>query len=93
MWYSIRRAEESGVIFLDEIDKLCNDHSVARGSYGDVKGEGVQKELLGLIEWTSVNTDLDFTDDAIKELASMSKKLNESVDNIASRRLRAVISN
>merc|ERR1712113_868393 len=129
-----------------------------------VKGEGVQKELLGLIEGTTVTTDyglvhtdhmlfiaagafhqsnpsdllpelqgrlpirvelealseddfikilteteanlidqqkalfaaegveLEFTKDAIEEIAKMSKNLNESVDNIGARRLRAVIS-
>jgi len=161
----LRRAEESGIIFLDEIDKLCSDNSItSRGSYGGVKGEGVQKELLGLIEGTTVTTDyglvhtdhmlfiaagafhqsnpsdllpelqgrlpirvelealsqndfvkilteteanlidqqkalfgaegvdLEFSDDAIQEVARMSKDLNESVDNIGARRLRAVIS-
>ena len=161
----IRRAEESGIIFLDEIDKLCSDSGItSRGSYGGVKGEGVQKELLGLIEGTQVTTDygivhtdhmlfiaagafhqsnpsdllpelqgrlpirvelealsekdfvkiltetqanlidqqkalfgaegvdLEFTTDAIDEIARMSKGLNESVDNIGARRLRAVIS-
>jgi len=161
----VRRAEESGIIFLDEIDKLCSDSGMtSRGSYGGVKGEGVQKELLGLIEGTSVSTDyglvhtdhmlfiaagafhqanpsdllpelqgrlpirvelealseadfvrilteteanlidqqkalfgaegvdLVLTDCAIAEIARMSKHLNESVDNIGARRLRAVIS-
>mmetsp|Transcript_70639 Transcript_70639/g.63435 ORF Transcript_70639/g.63435 Transcript_70639/m.63435 type:complete len:536 (-) Transcript_70639:34-1641(-) len=161
----VRRAEESGIIFLDEIDKLCSDSGISsRGSYGGVKGEGVQKELLGLIEGTTVATDygivhtdhmlfiaagafhqanpsdllpelqgrlpirvelealseddfkrilteteanlidqqkalfgaegvdLEFSPDAIEEVARMSKKLNESVDNIGARRLRAVIS-
>ncbi len=46
-----------------------------------------QKALFG-----SEGVDLEFSDDAIKELAPMSKKLNESVDNIDARRLRAVIS-
>eukprot|EP01084_Bolivina_argentea_P100026 179695_1 len=51
----IRRAEESGIIFLDELDKLCSDSGIsARGSYGGVKGEGVRKDLLGLIEGTTV---------------------------------------
>lgn len=51
----IKRAEESGIIFLDEIDKLCGGDM--RGDYKGVKGEGVQKELLGLIEGTTVSTD------------------------------------
>ena len=161
----LRRAEESGIIFLDEIDKLCSDNSLtSRGGYGGVKGEGVQKELLGLIEGTTVSTDygivhtdhmlfiaagafhqsnpsdllpelqgrlpirvelealsendfvrilteteanlidqqkalfgaegvdLEFKEDAIQQIAKMSKNLNESVDNIGARRLRAVIS-
>lgn len=159
----IRRAEESGIIFLDEIDKLCSDGS-HRSDYKGVKGEGVQKELLGLIEGTSVQTDygivqtdhmlfvaagafhqsspsdllpelqgrvpirvelealseddffhilteteanlilqqqalfasegvdLEFTPDAIKRIAKISRDLNESVENIGARRLRAVIS-
>ena len=36
--------------------------------------------------------DLEFTKKAIEEIAKMSKELNESVDNIGARRLRAVIS-
>eukprot|EP00490_Sorites_sp_Unknown_P017490 CAMPEP_0114658160 /NCGR_PEP_ID=MMETSP0191-20121206/15208_1 /TAXON_ID=126664 /ORGANISM="Sorites sp." /LENGTH=377 /DNA_ID=CAMNT_0001879381 /DNA_START=441 /DNA_END=1574 /DNA_ORIENTATION=- len=158
----VRRAEESGIIFLDEIDKLVD--SGTRGDYKGVKGEGVQKELLGLIEGTTVQTesgivntdhmlficagafhsanpsdllpelqgrvpirvnleplteddfykiltdtesnlliqqqslfgaegvDIEFTEDGIREIAKISKELNESLDNIGARRLRAVIS-
>jgi len=158
----IKRAEESGIIFLDEIDKLCSDH--VRSDYKGVKGEGVQKELLGLLEGTTVQTDygivhtdhilficagafhhakpsdllpelqgrlpirvelvalteedfkriltetennlikqqkalfsaegveLDVASDAIDEIAKIAKQLNENLDNIGARRLRAVIS-
>jgi ATP-dependent HslUV protease ATP-binding subunit HslU len=50
---ALRRVEESGVVFLDEIDKL-----VSRGSdFGaDVSGEGVQRDLLPIVEGASVAT-------------------------------------
>ena len=45
--------EQSGIVFLDEIDKVCAK-SDARG--GDVSREGVQRDLLPLIEGTTVST-------------------------------------
>ncbi|MEM8798499.1 MAG: ATP-dependent protease ATPase subunit HslU [Pseudomonadota bacterium] len=45
--------ENSGIVFLDEIDKICASES-RRG--GDVSREGVQRDLLPLIEGTSVST-------------------------------------
>ncbi len=45
--------EQSGIVFLDEIDKVCA-RSDARG--GDVSREGVQRDLLPLIEGTTVST-------------------------------------
>jgi len=45
--------EESGIVFIDEIDKVCT-RSDARG--GDVSREGVQRDLLPLIEGTTVST-------------------------------------
>lgn len=45
--------EQNGIVFLDEIDKLCA-HGEARG--GDVSREGVQRDLLPLIEGTTVST-------------------------------------
>ncbi|MBI9016378.1 MAG: ATP-dependent protease ATPase subunit HslU [Phycisphaerae bacterium] len=50
---AIERAEQSGIIFLDEIDKLCPGDSI---SGGDVSREGVQRDLLPLVEGCSVNT-------------------------------------
>ena len=47
-------AEQNGIVFIDEIDKIC-----ARSEYrggGDVSREGVQRDLLPLIEGTTVNT-------------------------------------
>ncbi|WP_417465695.1 ATP-dependent protease ATPase subunit HslU [Kordiimonas sp.] len=45
--------EEHGIVFLDEIDKICARQDV-RG--GDVSREGVQRDLLPLIEGTTVST-------------------------------------
>ncbi len=50
---AIREVENNGIVFLDEIDKIC-----ARENRGgaDVSREGVQRDLLPLIEGTTVST-------------------------------------
>ena len=50
---AIERTEQYGIVFLDEIDKTCarSDH---RG--GDISREGVQRDLLPLIEGTTIST-------------------------------------
>ncbi len=50
---AIIAVEEGGIVFLDEIDKVCA-RSDARGA--DVSREGVQRDLLPLIEGTTVST-------------------------------------
>ncbi|GEP01361.1 ATP-dependent protease ATPase subunit HslU [Methylobacterium haplocladii] len=50
---AIREVENNGIVFLDEIDKICARES--RGG-GDVSREGVQRDLLPLIEGTTVAT-------------------------------------
>ncbi|HLJ69379.1 MAG TPA: ATP-dependent protease ATPase subunit HslU [Chloroflexota bacterium] len=51
---AIRRVEESGIVFLDEIDKLVNRGG---GDFGaDVSGEGVQRDLLPIVEGATVAT-------------------------------------
>ncbi len=50
---AIKAVEENGIVFLDEIDKVCA-RTDARG--GDVSREGVQRDLLPLIEGTTVST-------------------------------------
>ncbi|MBL4812656.1 MAG: ATP-dependent protease ATPase subunit HslU, partial [Rhodobacteraceae bacterium] len=50
---AIDNVEQNGIVFLDEIDKVCA-RSDARG--GDVSREGVQRDLLPLIEGTTVST-------------------------------------
>ena len=52
---AVAHAEANGIVFLDEIDKIArSSDSVARG--GDVSREGVQRDLLPLIEGTTVAT-------------------------------------
>ena len=50
---AIRAVEENGIVFLDEIDKICARES---RSGADVSREGVQRDLLPLIEGTTVST-------------------------------------
>jgi len=152
--------EQDGIVFIDEIDKICarsNHHGT------DVSREGVQRDLLPLIEGTSVSTKhgtvktdhilfitsgafhlakpsdllpelqgrlpirvelkalskddfvriltepeanlirqckamletesvtLNFTDDAIEEIATLAAEVNQSVENIGARRLHTII--
>jgi len=157
---AIEMVEQDGIVFLDEIDKVC-----ARSDRGgaDVSREGVQRDLLPLIEGTTVATKhgpvltdhilfiasgafhlakpsdllpelqgrlpirvelkaltrddfarilrepenslikqytalmdtekvtLDFTEDAIDELARLAAEINENVENIGARRLHTVL--
>jgi ATP-dependent HslUV protease ATP-binding subunit HslU len=157
---AVRRAEQLGVVFLDEIDKICSREN-ARGA--DVSREGVQRDLLPLVEGSTVATkygpvrtdhvlfiaagafhmakvsdlipelqgrfpirveldslgeaefvkilrdtdnsllkqyaallgtegiELEFTDDAICELARVATAANEQLENIGARRLHTVL--
>lgn len=152
--------EQNGIVFIDEIDKICarSDHQGA-----DVSREGVQRDLLPLIEGTSVSTKhgtiktdhilfitsgafhltkpsdllpelqgrlpirvelkaltkddfvriltepeanlvrqakammetesvtLNFTDDAVVEIATLAAEVNQSVENIGARRLHTIL--
>ena len=49
-----RRVEEMGIIFIDEIDKIAGKES--RGGGADVSREGVQRDLLPIVEGATVNT-------------------------------------
>jgi len=156
---ALQNAETNGIVFLDEIDKIAV--SDVRG--GSVSREGVQRDLLPLIEGTTVSTkygpmktdhvlfiasgafhvakpsdmlpelqgrlpirvelraltqadfvrilsetranlveqyrallgtekvELDITEDAINEVASIAARVNESVENIGARRLQTVM--
>lgn len=50
---SLKAVENDGIVFIDEIDKIC-----ARGNVkgGDVSREGVQRDLLPLVEGTTIST-------------------------------------
>ena len=157
---AISLVENSGIVFLDEIDKICAREGRAGA---DVSREGVQRDLLPLIEGTTVatkhgpmktdhilfiasgafhvskpsdmlpelqgrlpirvelralteedfvrilketranlveqykaligteNVTLDFTEDAITEVAKLAARVNETVENIGARRLQTVM--
>jgi ATP-dependent HslUV protease ATP-binding subunit HslU len=158
---AIQRAEQMGIVFLDEIDKIAGRES---GSHGPmVSREGVQRDLLPIIEGTTVNTkygmvktdhilfvgtgafhvskpsdlipelqgrfpirvellslsqkdfiniltepknalvkqyqallnteglDIEFTDDAIKEVAKIAEEINSTAENIGARRLHTIM--
>ncbi len=158
---AIRRAENSGIIFIDEIDKIA---SRGQSQGPEVSREGVQRDLLPIVEGTTVNTKygpvktehilfiasgafhvskpsdlvpelqgrfpirvelkslteddfvkiltipefalikqykalcesenikLEFTDDAVKEVASIAAKVNDEITNIGARRLHTIMS-
>ena len=51
---AIQRAENSGIVFIDEIDKIAGGSSKTHGP--DVSREGVQRDLLPIVEGSNVNT-------------------------------------
>jgi ATP-dependent HslUV protease ATP-binding subunit HslU len=51
---AIRRVEQSGIVFLDEIDKVAGRQQA--GSGPDVSREGVQRDLLPVVEGSTVST-------------------------------------
>jgi len=53
---AIALAENSGIVFIDEIDKICGRSGEGGMRGGDVSREGVQRDLLPLIEGTTVAT-------------------------------------
>ena len=159
---AVDEAEQNGIVFLDEIDKIAARSENFRGG-GDVSREGVQRDLLPLIEGTTVSTKygpvrtdhilfiasgsfhlakpsdllpelqgrlpirveltpltredfrriltepeaslikqykalmdtekvtLDFTEDAIDEIARLAAEINGSVENIGARRLHTLL--
>ena len=51
---ALHRVENSGIVFIDEIDKIAGKHGQAAGP--DVSREGVQRDLLPIVEGSNVNT-------------------------------------
>lgn len=157
---AISRAEEEGIIFIDEIDKIANRNEAHSN---DVSREGVQRDILPIVEGSAVNTkygvvhtdhilfiaagafhvsniedlipelqgrfpvrveldsltkqdfekiltltenaitkqyqqllavdnvELEFTDEAISEIADLAEKENQSQENIGARRLQTLM--
>jgi len=52
---AIAAAEESGIVFIDEIDKICSSKDYSSKS-ADASAEGVQRDLLPLVEGTTIST-------------------------------------
>src|SRR4029079_6258506 len=54
----VRRGEGAGVMFIDETDKVASRDGLAGGGHGgpDVSREGVQRDILPIVEGTTVNT-------------------------------------
>jgi ATP-dependent HslUV protease ATP-binding subunit HslU len=53
---AVAHAENNGIVFIDEIDKVCARTTEGGFRGGDVSREGVQRDLLPLIEGTTVST-------------------------------------
>lgn len=53
---AIRKAENTGIIFIDEIDKIAGGSRKGGGGGPDVSREGVQRDLLPVVEGSTVNT-------------------------------------
>lgn len=51
---AVRRCEQSGIVFLDEIDKIAGRGGTGNGP--DVSREGVQRDILPIVEGSTVNT-------------------------------------
>ena len=54
---AVQRVEQTGIIFVDEIDKIASRDGSRGGGHGpDVSREGVQRDILPIVEGTTVNT-------------------------------------
>jgi ATP-dependent HslUV protease ATP-binding subunit HslU len=53
---AVRRVENSGIVFLDELDKIAGGRDTGGGRGPDVSREGVQRDLLPIVEGSTVTT-------------------------------------
>jgi ATP-dependent HslUV protease ATP-binding subunit HslU len=53
---ALRRTEQSGIVFLDEIDKIASRNGSSSGHGPEVSREGVQRDLLPIVEGATVST-------------------------------------
>lgn len=161
---ALQRVQKQGIVFIDEIDKVASDSSEGKSGGADVSRQGVQRDMLPIIEGSTVKTkhgmvktdhilfigsgafhvskpsdlipelqgrmpirvelnsltesdffdiltkpknalikqykamlrsegvEIDFTEDAIKEIASIAAQVNQAVENIGARRLHTILS-
>ena len=54
--HAVKAVEESGIVFIDEIDKICSSREGFSSRSADASAEGVQRDLLPLVEGTTINT-------------------------------------
>jgi len=52
----VQRVEQAGIIFIDEIDKIASRDGAGGGHGPDISREGVQRDILPIVEGTTVNT-------------------------------------
>ncbi len=160
---AIERVQQAGIVFIDEIDKVAGGSRSSQGSGPDVSREGVQRDLLPIVEGSTVMTKygpvktdhvlfiasgafhvakpsdlipelqgrfpirvelnnlteddfykiltipknallkqyqallktegvtIEFTDDAVREVARIAQQVNEEVENIGARRLHTIL--
>ena len=53
---AVQRVEQTGIVFVDEIDKIASRDGGSGGRGPDVSREGVQRDILPIVEGTTVNT-------------------------------------
>jgi ATP-dependent HslUV protease ATP-binding subunit HslU len=53
---ALRNMEQNGIVFIDEIDKVASRNLEGGGSTADISRQGVQRDLLPLVEGTTVST-------------------------------------
>ena len=78
---AIKRAENTGIIFIDEIDKIT---SQSKQNYGEVSREGVQRDILPIVEGSAIKTKYGFINtDHILFIASGAFQYSKPSDLIA----------
>jgi len=53
---AVQRVEQAGIIFIDEIDKIASRDGASGGHGPDISREGVQRDILPIVEGTTVNS-------------------------------------
>ena len=57
---AVARVEQHGIVFIDEIDKIVGRHAEGHSGGAEISREGVQRDLLPLVEGTTVSTKYGF---------------------------------